>query len=66
MKILLVEDEPQLVKDIANYLSQEGYICELVTTAKDAEEKVTLFDYDCILLDITLPDGNGLKILEQL
>lgn len=66
MKILIIEDESQLVKDINNYLSQEGYICEVAQTVKEGEEKVSLFEYDCILLDITLPDGNGLKLLKKL
>ena len=66
MKILIIEDESQLVKDINNYLSQEGYICEVAQTVKEGEEKVLLFEYDCILLDITLPDGNGLQLLKKL
>lgn len=66
MKILIVEDERELVKSMVQYLRQESYICEVAYTAAEAEEKVALHDYDCILLDITLPDGNGLKILERL
>lgn len=66
MKVLIVEDEKELSSSIAQYLRQESYVCELAYTVKDALEKVQLFDYDCILLDITLPDGNGLNILESL
>lgn len=66
MKILVVEDERELAKSIVQYLRQESYVCEIAYTAKDAVEKIMLHDYDCILLDITLPDGNGLKILEKL
>jgi len=66
MKILLVEDERELAKSIVQYLRQESYVCEMAYTAAEAEEKIILHDYDCILLDITLPDGNGLKILEKL
>ena len=66
MKILIVEDERELAKSIVQYLRQESYVCEVAYTANDATEKVMLHDYDCILLDITLPDGNGLKILEML
>ena len=66
MKILIVEDEREQVKSIVQYLRQESYICEVAYTAKDAEEKISVHDYDCILLDITLPDGNGLAILESL
>jgi DNA-binding response OmpR family regulator len=66
MKILIVEDEREMVKSIVQYLRQESYVTEVAYTARDAEEKIMLHDYDCILLDITLPDGNGLKILEHL
>jgi DNA-binding response OmpR family regulator len=66
MKILIIEDERELAKSIVQYLRQESYVCEVAYTASDANEKVMLYDYDCILLDITLPDGNGLKILETL
>lgn len=66
MKILIVEDERELAKSIVQYLRQESYVCEVGYTFCEAEEKVMLHEYDCILLDITLPDGNGLKILEKL
>ena len=66
MKILIVEDERELAKSIVQYLRQESYVCEVAYTASDALEKILLHEYDCVLLDITLPDGNGLKILESL
>lgn len=66
MKILIIEDEKQLVKSMAQFLRQESYVCEIAYTEREAKEKILLFDYDCILLDISLPDGNGLKILEKL
>jgi DNA-binding response OmpR family regulator len=66
MKILIVEDEKELAKSIVQYLRQESYVCEIAYTVSEAREKVMLHDYDCILLDITLPDGNGLKILDEL
>ena len=66
MKILIIEDEPELAKSIADYLLSENYLCELAPTFRDAIQKIESFDYDCIVLDITLPDGNGLKILERL
>lgn len=66
MKLLIVEDEREMAKSIAQYLRQESYVCEVAYTAYDAEEKIVSHDYDCILLDISLPDGNGLKILETL
>lgn len=66
MKILIVEDERELAKSMVQYLRQESYVCEVVYTEQQAVEKVLLHDYDCILLDITLPDGNGFNILEKL
>jgi DNA-binding response OmpR family regulator len=66
MKILIIEDEKELVKSMSQFLRQESYVCEIAYSAYDALEKILLFDYDCILLDINLPDGNGLKVLEKL
>lgn len=64
MKLLIIEDERTLSQNIANYLSKEDYRCEQAYTFDDAIEKVTLYDYDCILLDLMLPGGNGLDILQ--
>jgi DNA-binding response OmpR family regulator len=66
MKVLIIEDEPELVQSIITYLKGENYSCEAATTIETALEKIERFDYDCILLDITLPDGSGLALLEQL
>ena len=66
MKLLIIEDETELAKSIAEYLSEESYLCEFAPTFKEAMQKIESFHYDCILLDITLPDGNGLTILEEL
>lgn len=66
MKILIIEDEKELGTDIAKYLAGEEYICEFATTYHHAIEKIDTYFYDCILLDITLPDGNGIDILQYL
>lgn len=66
MKILIIEDEKELRYDIANYLSGENYICEFAADFNEAIEKIEIYQYDCILLDIMLPRGNGLKILSIL
>lgn len=65
MKILIIEDEKELAISIIEYLSKD-YLCEVASTYSEAINKITSYDYDCILLDITLPDGNGLKILERI
>lgn len=66
MKILLIEDEPELRKSIKQYLYQEGYIVESASDYTKGVEKIEVYDYDCILVDITLPKGNGLDIIKQL
>lgn len=66
MKILIIEDEPELSKSIAEYLSEKSYLCEFASTFHEAMNKIETFDYACIVLDIMLPDGNGLSILEAL
>ncbi|MCC6288705.1 MAG: response regulator transcription factor [Chitinophagaceae bacterium] len=66
MKILIIEDEPELRKSIVTYLGSENYLCETAVDYQSALDKIESFDYDCILLDITLPDGNGLNILKHL
>ncbi|MEO5976775.1 MAG: response regulator transcription factor [Chryseolinea sp.] len=66
MKILIIEDEKQLAKSMVQFLKEQSYLCEVAYNEKDANEKILLYDYDCILLDISLPDGNGLNILEKL
>ncbi|MER3472170.1 MAG: DNA-binding response regulator [Chitinophagaceae bacterium] len=66
MKILIIEDEPELAKSISSYLEGEKYVCEIASSFKNAYDKINIFYYDCILLDIMLPDGNGLRLLEEL
>ena len=66
LKILIIEDEKALSESICAYLSVQEYHCEMADSFKTAMNKVDDNDYDCILLDITLPDGNGLKILQNL
>lgn len=66
MKILLIEDEPDLRKSIKQYLHQEGYMVESAADFVKASEKAGIYDYDCILVDITLPKGSGLDIVKQL
>lgn len=66
MKILIIEDEEELSKSIVTYLKNENYVCETAFDYNAAINKVETYDYDCILLDITLPGGNGLNILKCL
>jgi len=63
MKILIVEDEEELLNSIASYLKSEDFICEKATSYFEAEDKIVSFNYDIIILDIGLPDGSGLDLL---
>ena len=66
MKILIVEDEPSLQELIQRTLEKERFVTEVAGSLSDALEKTGVYDYDCILLDIMLPDGSGLDLLEKL
>jgi DNA-binding response OmpR family regulator len=66
MKILIIEDETDLAQSIGTYLADENYLCEFAVNFSEALEKIDLYKYDCILLDLMLPGGSGIKILEEL
>lgn len=66
MKILIVEDEPSLRELIQRTLEKERFVVEVAPDFFTAMDKVEVYDYDCILLDVMLPDGSGLDLLEHL
>lgn len=66
MKILLIEDEAALRAALAGSLRQAGYVVEEAGSFAQAHEKIELYQYDCVLLDLTLPDGTGLDLLRAL
>ncbi len=66
MKILIVEDDRELLKSLLFYFNDLGYTCEKARTVEEATGKLSLFTYDCIILDITLPDGSGLELLREM
>ncbi len=66
MKLLLIEDEESLRESMLSYFKEEGNICETAIDYRTAIEKINLYHYDCILLDLTLPGGDGLEILSEL
>ena len=65
MKILVIEDNVELLRDIKGFLEEEGNICEIAPTYKTAHDKIGFFPYDILVVDITLPDGNGLDIISE-
>ena len=66
MKILIIEDELQMLENMRQTLEREHYIVETASDYSTANAKIGVYTYDCILLDITLPDGSGLELLKQL
>jgi DNA-binding response OmpR family regulator len=66
MKILIIEDEQGLQQSVKKYLEHQGFVCEVVGDFTTGIEKVHNYNYDCVVVDIGLPDGNGLEIVRQL
>ncbi len=66
MKILIIEDEIELLIAISNFLTKENFVCELAENFSKADDKLSVYEYDIILLDISLPDGNGLALLDRI
>jgi len=64
MKILIIEDEIDLIETMKNYLSSEGFLCETVLTYFDAEDALSVYKYDIIILDLTLPGGDGMDLIK--
>lgn len=64
MKILIVEDEIELLESIVSFLKNADFICEKASTYFDAEDKLVSFNYDVVVLDINLPDGSGIDLLK--
>ena len=66
MKILVIEDHQQLQTNIRNHLRGMGYVCEIAGTLTEAEMKLDSYEYDLVILDLMLPDGNGFDLLETI
>ncbi len=66
MKILIIEDERAIASSIKAYFKPHGVQCEMAATIKEALVKIGLYDYDCILLDLMLADGDGFDVLREL
>jgi DNA-binding response OmpR family regulator len=65
MNILIVEDEKNLAQEISDFLKNEGFLCEMATTGTEASEKIAVNLYDFVLLDLGLPDYNGLDLIKE-
>ena len=66
MKILIIEDEPSLRELMERSLRKEQHVVETARTYAEAADKLAVYAYDCVLLDIMLPDGDGLGLLGEL
>lgn len=66
MKLLVIEDEASLLESIIEYFTQEDFLCEAASSFPEGIDKTDSFKYDCIILDINLPGGSGLRLLEHI
>lgn len=66
MKILIIEDEHELAQDVIGYLTSQDYLCEHAEDYNQAIDKISAYTYDCVLLDLMIPFGDGLEVLEKL
>lgn len=66
MKVLLIEDERELALNIREYLKGDDILCEWASCAREAREKLAMYEYDCIILDLMLPDGDGIHLLKEI
>lgn len=65
MNVLIVEDEKSLATEIAEFLKSENFLCDLAYTGIEASEKIAINLYDFVLLDLGLPDYNGLELIRE-
>jgi len=66
MKVLFVEDEPVLLDEMETYFNSLDFVCEQAITFCQAEQKLRDYMYDVVVLDITLPDGSGIDLIEDI
>ncbi len=66
MKLLIIEDEEELLQSISTYLNNEHYVCDHACDLKNARLKLERERYDCFIVDTALPDGNGLDLIHEI
>lgn len=66
MNLLIIEDENYILQELTDFFQSEHYTVEGVTTYAQACEKIAVYNYDCVIVDIMLPDGNGLDLIRQI
>ncbi len=65
MNVLIVEDEKALADEIQTFLGREHFVCDVAITGNDASEKIAVNHYDFVLLDLGLPDYDGIDPLKE-
>lgn len=66
MKLLLVEDNTRLAAEIQDFLRENGFVVEHAATLEDASERIAVYQYDLVIVDLGLPDGNGLELVREI
>lgn len=66
MKILIIEDERELSRAIGSYIASNDIHCEFAFDMHTAQQKLEMHEYDCVILDLMLPDGTGLDLLKSI
>lgn len=66
MKILIVEDTDKLLEHIERELVNESFLCETARTYNEGQEKIALYHYDVLIVDINLPNGTGLDLIKEM
>ena len=66
MRVLIIEDEKNLRDDVMDYLSENGYKCDFASSVKSSMQKLNDIVYSCALVDVGLPDGSGIEVVEHI
>ena len=66
MRVIIIEDEHDLAQSIRSYVTKEKHVCDVARTYREAENCITSYEYDCALVDLSLPDGDGLDLIGQI
>lgn len=66
MKLLIVEDDRDLLKSMLLYLNESGYNCENAKSIQEVNDRISDHQYDCVVLDLSLPDGNSLPTISNI
>ena len=66
MKLLIIEDDISLASNLKQSVIKEGFAADIANTIESGQVEVEVNEYDCIVLDLNLPDGNGFTFLDQL